>query len=154
MIVPPGCLRWAGAAAGVVVLGTVIATAVSMTGLLGGTAEAQGTTVEARVVAGTPCDRAGATERVRFTVARNEHEARFNGCGHTKDEQVSIAVPPGPLTGDLVVHAAEAAVGDSREGEGLGLLLIVVSGMAGAGYAFLLRRGPRTNRLPKALRLA
>lgn len=135
-------------------LGVLIATAVGATGLFGAAAEDQGTRVQARVVDGTPCDEAGATEKVRFTVAREEHEARFDGCGHSEGERVAVTVPTGQLSGGLVVHAAEAAVGDSKEGEGLGLLLIVVSGMAGAGYAFLVRRGPRTRRLPRALRLA
>lgn len=153
MLVPPGYLRWAAAGAGVVLLGTLIATAVGIAGLFGASVEDQGSTVEARVVAGSPCDKPGATEKVRFTMDEKDHEVRFDGCGHAEEERVAVTVPDGPLTGDLVVHAAEAAVGDSKDGEGLGLLLIVVSGMAGAGYAFLVRRGPRTTRLPKALRL-
>ncbi len=153
MLVPPGYLRWAAAGAGVVLLGTLIATAVGIAGLFGASVEDQGSTVEARVVAGSPCDKPGATEKVRFTMDEKDHEVRFDGCGHAEEERVAVTVPNGPLTGDLVVHAAEAAVGDSKDGEGLGLLLIVVSGMAGAGYAFLVRRGPRTTRLPKALRL-
>jgi len=153
VLVPPGYLRWAAAGAGVVLLGTLIATAVGIAGLFGASVEDQGSTVEARVVAGSPCDKPGATEKVRFTMDEKDHEVRFDGCGHAEEERVAVTVPDGPLTGDLVVHAAEAAVGDSKDGEGLGLLLIVVSGMAGAGYAFLVRRGPRTTRLPKALRL-
>jgi len=153
VLVPPGYLRWAAAGAGVVLLGTLIATAVGIAGLFGASVEDQGRTVEARVVAGSPCDKPGATEKVRFTMDEKDHEVRFDGCGHAEEERVAVTVPDGPLTGDLVVHAAEAAVGDSKDGEGLGLLLIVVSGMAGAGYAFLVRRGPRTTRLPKALRL-
>jgi hypothetical protein len=154
VLVPPGYLRWAAAGAGVVLLGVLVAAAVSMAGLFGTSVEDQGTTVEARVVAGTPCDKAGATEKVAFKLGKTDHEAGFDGCGHSKDERVSITVPAGKLPANLVVHAADAAVGDSEDGEGLGLLLIVVSGMAGAGYAFLLRRGPRSNRLPRALRLA
>jgi hypothetical protein len=153
VLVPPGYLRWAAAGAGVVLLGTLIATAVGIAGLFGASVEDQGRTVEARVVAGSPCDKPGATEKVRFTMDEKDHEVRFDGCGHAEEEEVAVTVPDGPLTGDLVVHAAEAAVGDSKDGEGLGLLLIVVSGMAGAGYAFLVRRGPRTTRLPKTLRL-
>jgi hypothetical protein len=152
--VPPGYLRWAAAGTGVVLLGVLIAVLVSVLGLFGTSTEDQGTTVQARVVTGAACAKAGATETVTFSSGGREHRARFDGCGHAKDEPVSITVPAGPLSENLVVHSANAAVGDSRDGDGLGLLLIVVSGVAGAGYAFLIRRGPRVNRLPPALRLA
>jgi hypothetical protein len=152
--IPPGCLRWAAAGTGVVVLGVLVAVLVSVLGVFGAAAVDQGAAVRAKVVAGTSCASAGATETVTFEAAGKDHRVRFDGCGHAKGEPVSVMVPPGPPAKDLVVHAAEAAVGDSEDGEGLGLLLIVVSGMAGAAYAFLVRRGPRTNRLPPALRLA
>lgn len=137
-----------------VVLGALIAVAVSVSGLFGSSPEDQGTTVRATVVTGVPCNRPGATETVRFTVGGSAHQARYDGCGHAKDEPVEVRVPAGPLSSELVVHAADAATGDRENGEGLGLLLIVVSGIAGAGYAFLVRRGPRTTRLPVPLRLA
>lgn len=154
MTIPPGYLRWAATGAGVVVLGVLIAVAVSASGLFGSSPEDSGRTVRASVVSGVPCDRPGATEKVRFTIAGKPHEARFDGCGHAKGERVDVTVPAGPVPADLVVHAADAAVGDLDRGEDLGLLLIVISGVAGAGYAFLVRRGPRTAKLPPALRLA
>jgi len=154
LLIPPGYLRWAAAGTGVVVLGVLIAVLVSVLGVFGASAVDQGTTVRATVVTGASCDKLGATETVKFTAAGEDDQVRFDGCGHAKGEPVSVMVPAGPLGKDLVVHAAEAAVGDSEDGEGLGLLLIVVSGIAGAAYAFLVRRGPRTNQLPPALRLA
>lgn len=154
MAVPPGYLRWAAAGAGVVVLGVLVAVAVSVSGLFGSSPQDSGTTVRASVVTGSPCNEPGATEKVAFTVAGKARQARFDGCGHAKNEPVEVRVPTGPLPNDLVVHAADAARGDRENGEGLGLLLIVVSGIAGAGYAFLIRRGPRTTKLPPALRLA
>lgn len=152
--IPPGYLRWAATGAGVVVLGVLIATAVSVTGLFGSSPEDQGTTVRATVVTSVPCNRPGATETVTFTVAGRAHRARFDGCGHGKNEPVDITVPSGTLPATLLVHASNAAMGDQEAGEGLGLLLIVVSGMAGATYAFLIRRGPRTTNLPTPLHLA
>jgi hypothetical protein len=119
------------------VLGILIAMLVSASGVFGSSPEDQGTTVRATVVTGSPCDRAGATETVRFTVNGGTHQARFDGCGHAKDERVEITVPTGPLPSTLVVHASDAAMGDSDPGEGLGLLLIVVSGIAGATYTYL-----------------
>lgn len=153
-VIPPGYLRWAAASAGVVVLGVLIAAMVSVSGLYGPSDEDQGTTVRATVVTGIPCDRPSPTETVTLTVDGDEHRARFNGCGHTRDERVEVTVPTGPLPDNLVVHASEAAMGDRENGEDLGLLLIVASGISGAAYAFLIRRGPRRTRLPAALRLA
>jgi hypothetical protein len=140
VLIPPGYLRWTAAGTGVVVLGVLIAVLVSTVGLFGASQEDQGTKTRATVVSGVSCDRAGATETVSFKTGGRDHRAKFDGCGHAKGEPVDVTVPAGPLHADLVVHAADAAVGDSQDGEGLGLLLIVVSGMAGAGYAFLLRR--------------
>ena len=154
VLIPRGYLRWAAAGTGVVVLGVLIAALVNTVGLFDASQEEQGQKTRASVVAGVPCDRAGAMETVTFTAGGKEHKARFDGCGHAKGEPVDVTVPAGQLAGDVVVQAADAAVGDSKDGEGLGLLLIVVSGMAGAAYAFLLRRGPRTTRLPTTLRLA
>jgi hypothetical protein len=152
--VPPGYVRWAATGAGVVVLGVLVAVAVSVSGLFGSSPQDQGTKVRATVVKGVPCNRLGATETVRFTHAGKQHQARYDGCGNAKNEPVEVTVPAGPLPQNLVVHAADAATGDRENGEGLGLLLIVVSGMAGATYAFLVRRGPRTTKLPPVLRLA
>lgn len=149
MTIPPGYLRWAATGAGVVVAAVLIATAVSVSGLFGSSPEDSGRTVRASVVTGVPCDRPGATETVRFTVSGKPHEARFDGCGHAKNEPVEVTIPSGPVTAGLVVHAADAAVGDRDPGEDLGLLLLVVSGIAGAGYALLVRP-----RLLRALRLA
>jgi len=154
VLIPPGYLRWAAAGTGVVVLGVLIAVLVNTVGLFDASLEDQGTKTRASVVTGVSCARTGATETVAFKAGGKDHQARFDGCGHAKGEAVEVTVPAGPIGADLVVHAADAAVGDSKDGEGLGLLLIVVSGMAGAGYAFILRRGPRTTRLPTTLRLA
>lgn len=154
VVIPPGYLRWAAAGAGVIVLGTLIATVVSAAGLFGAAPEDEGTTVRATVVTGVACDVPSATETVTFSTGGDEHRARFDGCGHQEDERVEVTVPTGSLPNDLVVHASDAAVGDRQEGEGLALLLIVASSAAGATYAFLIRRGPRTTRLPRPLRLA
>lgn len=139
VLIPPAYLRWAVTGTGVVVLAVLAAVLVDSVGLFGASQEDQGSKARATVVTGVPCDRAGALETVSFKAGGKDHRARFDGCGHAEGEAVDVTVPPGPLAADLVVHAADAAVGDSQEGEGLGLLLIAVSGMAGAGYTFLLR---------------
>jgi hypothetical protein len=143
VLIPPGYLRWAAAGAAVVILGVLIAVVANTIGVFGAASEDQGITVSAIVVSGARCDRADATETVKFTMGGRTHQASYDGCGHAKDEPVEVRVPTGTLPDDLIVHAADAAVGDPEAGEGLGLLLIVVSGTAGATYAYLLRRESR-----------
>jgi hypothetical protein len=152
--VPPGYLRWAGAGVGVVVLGVLIAVVVSVFGLFGfAAADTTGSTATATVAKGVPCDKPGTMETVTFTVGGKDRTAWFDGCGHGDGEPVQITVPADTTAKDLVVHSSAAAVGGTDSADQLGLLLIVLSAMAGAGYAFLVRRGPRTARLPTALRL-
>lgn len=154
MRIPPAYLRWTAVGAGVVLLAVVIAVLANLFGLLGDEVDHAGRTVSATVVTGAPCTASGASETVRFTLDGTEHEARFDGCGHQEGEAVEIDVPPNVTDDDLVVHAAQATTGTDGPGSGLPFVLIILSGMAGAGYAFLVRRGPRTNQLPAPLRLA
>jgi len=138
----------------VVVLGVLIAVVVSVFGLFGfAAADTAGSTVTARVTTGAPCDRPDGMETVTFKAGGKERTARFDGCGHGTGEPVEITLPADAGAEGLVVHSADAAVGSTDSADQLGLLLIVLSGVAGAGYAFVVRRGPRTSRLPAALRL-
>lgn len=154
--VPPGYLRWAGAGLGLLLLSVAIATTASVADLFGfaGASDQVGARVSATVATGAPCDRPNASETVTFRQEGENRQARLDGCGHAKGEPVVILVPPGPLEESTVVRSAGTAVGDSARGEGLAAVLLVASGLAGAGYAFLVRRGPRSRALPRALRLA
>lgn len=154
--VPPGYLRWAATGLGLLLLSVAIATAVSGAGLFGFTAPAadKGTRVSAKVSTGAPCDRPNAVEIVTFRHDGENRQARFDGCGHAKGEPVDIMLPPGPVVDSMVVQSAGVAVGDGPRGEGIALVLLAASGLAGAAYAFLVRRGPRERALPRALRLA
>lgn len=152
MRIPPGYLRWAGVGAGVLLLGVVIATVVNLAGLLDTDDGESSRTVPATVVTGAPCTANGASETVSLVVDGRERTARFDGCGHREGEPVEVSVPADPGA-ELVVRAAQATSGSGDLG-GLGSVLVVVSGVAGAGYAFLVRRGPRTAQLPAPLRLA
>ena len=154
MRIPPGYLRWAAVGAGVVLLAVVLAVLANLFGLLSDEVDNAGRTVSATVVAAAPCTSAGASETVKFTLDDGEREARFDGCGHQEGELVEIAVPANAGEDNLVVHAAQATTGTDGPGTGLPFVLIILSGMAGAGYAFLVRRGPRTAKLPAPLRLA
>lgn len=136
-------------------LGVVIAVLVSVFGLFGfASADAAGASVSATVTAGAPCSARSATETVTFKHNGKQRTARFDGCGHAKGEPVEITVPAETSSPNLVVHSADAAVGATDSADQLGLLLIVLSGTAGATYAFIIRRGPKETKLPPALRLA
>jgi hypothetical protein len=154
--VPPGYLRWAAAGFGLLLLSVALAMMVNLLGLFGfAAAEDAGTRVSAKVATGAPCNVPNATEVVTFSYEKkDDRQARLDGCGHEKGEVVDILVPPGPVVDSMVVHAAGAAVGDSGPGRGVGLVLLILSGLAGSVFAFLVRRGPRTRALPMALRLA
>jgi hypothetical protein len=149
--VPPGYLRWATLGIGLLLLAIVAAVLANTLGLSGFTASTGGggTRVTATVTAGAPCTTSGASERVTFTIDGREREARFDGCGHADGEQVEITVPAGD---DSLVQAAQATVGAGVPGAGVGSLLLVTASLAGGGYAFLIRRGPRGRRLPKPFR--
>lgn len=95
-----------------------------------------GPPVTARVTRSAKCDRAGDGETVTFVKDGQEHQARFDGCGHREGEPVEVAVPAttGP---DMVVHAAEAATGESSGGRSLIFMLFLLSTFAGGSYAYL-----------------
>ena len=103
-----------------------------------------GRQVEARVVTGQPCDQPG-TEVVAFQQDGRERQATFDGCGHQAGEPVQVRVPSATAT---LVHAADATSGQANNARGLGLLLLTVSGIAGAGYGLLIQRGPKGTQFP------
>lgn len=153
--VPPGYLRWAGTGVGVLLLSILIAVIVSVLGLFGfaTTADNAGTRVPATVSRPQPCS--GATAYETVTVKRNGENlsVRLDGCGHAKGELIDIILPPGPVVESTIVQSAGSAIGGATPGEGLASVLLVGAGVAGAGYAFLVRRGPRHKALPRPLRL-
>jgi hypothetical protein len=124
-----------------VILSVVIAVLVGTLGLFGfATGESGGgRTVEARVVEAKACDQAGAMETVEFTVDGRQRRAKFDGCGHQQDEQVTITLPAQSAP-DMVVRSAGATTGAEDNGRGLGLILLVVAGIAGGTYGVLLDR--------------
>lgn len=141
--------------AGLLLLSIAVAAVVNTFGVFGFTrpAENTGTRVSARVSTGTPCTLPNTFEIVTFEHEGDDREVRLDGCGHAEGEPIDIVLPPGPVVNSMVVRSAGVAVVDRAPGEGVALVLLVASGMAGAGYAFLVRRGPRSRALPPALRL-
>jgi hypothetical protein len=122
----------------VFLLSVVVAVLVAMFGLFGFPSGdlTGGRQVEARVITAWPCGRAEGMEVVRFTMDGRDWEAQF------------VAVTAFPGGSEQVVHAADATGGQGRYGRRLGGLLLVLSGMAGAGYTLLVRRGPRGTPMP------
>ena len=94
-----------------------------------------GQTVDATVVTGLPCGQRG-TELVSFRQDGWDRQARFDGCGHQQGEPVQVRVP---AASDPMVHAANATTGSGNHGRGLGLLLLLVAGIAGGGYGVLMQ---------------
>jgi hypothetical protein len=89
-------------------------------------------------------------ETVEFTLEGQTRRAEFNGCGHQDGEPVDVRLTPG----NTVVGAADATTGSSDNDDGLGLVLLVVAGVAGAGGGLLVRRGPAGGAIFPAARLA
>ncbi|EID53548.1 hypothetical protein SacxiDRAFT_1297 [Saccharomonospora xinjiangensis XJ-54] len=113
-----------------------------------GSAQAERRVVDATVTKPVECSNPDAEEVVRFQLAGQTHEGLLSGCGHDQDESVRIALEDDPAEAEGPVEVALAAtapgINDLRRPVGLGLLLL---GCAGGGtYAFLLARGPKTER--------
>lgn len=144
----PRNARWIALSSGVLLLSVAIAAIIGTFGWFGFSSAdaAGGRVVGATVVAARACDRTGTgtMETVRFTVDGRDREATLDACGHQPDEPVEVRV--GSDAG--VVHTAGAAAGESDNGRRLGLVLLVIAGIAGAAYGLLVRRGPRGRPLP------
>ena len=136
---PPISARWAALSGGVVLLSVLIAVVVGSFGWFGfGEGDAGGQVMQAKVTRAQPCSPPGGMETVEFTVNGQTRQADFNGCGHQNGEPVDIRLTPG----NTVVGAADATTGSGDNGQGLGLVLLVVAGIAGAAGGLLVRRGP------------
>ncbi|WP_132119586.1 hypothetical protein [Actinocrispum wychmicini] len=105
-------------------------------GLFGLSTAAPATTqVSATVKKGVGCGQAGDGEVVTFRQNGQEHEAKFDGCGHQDGESVDVSVPTGPTGPGMVVHAAEATTGDSGSSRGLAFVFFLLSSFAGGAFA-------------------
>lgn len=94
------------------------------------------TSVTATVTKGAGCGQAEDGELVTFKQDGKQHQAKLDGCGHTEGEPVDVSVPAG-ASGDLVVHAAEAAVGESDGSRPVAFILFLLANLAGGGFAYI-----------------
>jgi hypothetical protein len=123
----------------IVVLGTVFALTLWLLapGLFGLSPVAPATTkVSATVTKGATCGQAPDGEIVTFKQDGQQHQAKFDGCGHRDGEPVDVGVPVGQSGPNVVVHAAEATTGGSGASRGLAFLFFLFSSFAGGGFAF------------------
>jgi hypothetical protein len=141
---PPGNPRWIALSGGVVALSVAVAVLVGTLGLFGfGTGDSgTGRQIDAKVVTAQACA-VGAMETVLLPVDGQDRQATLDGCGHQQNEPIQVTVVGNAGSGDLVVRLADANTGAGDDGRKLGLVLLVLAGIAGAGYALLYQRGPR-----------
>jgi hypothetical protein len=107
------------------------------------TTQASGQSVVATVTHGAVCGQSANGESVTFKQDGSERQARLDACGHQDGETVTVTLPEGAAGGQLVVHAEQAGTGMNDVRRRVALPLLVLGTYAGAGYAFLVRRGPR-----------
>jgi hypothetical protein len=95
---------------------------------------------KATVVTSAQCGSANANDMVEVTVDGAKKQVPLDGCGQAKGTTLDVAVTDD--NGQLSAHAADAAqVGGNRDGR-LTALLLCLSAVAGALYAYLIRYKP------------
>lgn len=92
----------------------------------------------AQVTSPARCTADDPVEKVRFDVGDKQRTALLHACGHTKGEQLEVAVPESPGKGALTVREAETEIGHGVARRSLGLLLVALACVGGGVFAFLL----------------
>ena len=90
----------------------------------------------ATVIESASCGTSTEGDLVEVRVDGELRRARFDGCGHLPGQELSVRVPADPGQ-EFVVHPPEDGDADMRER--MSRVLLVLSGVAGGGYAMLLR---------------
>ncbi|MFI9386208.1 hypothetical protein [Kutzneria sp. NPDC052558] len=95
---------------------------------------------KATVVTSAQCGGGNAHDTVEVTIDGAKKQVPLDGCGQPKGATLDVAVVDD--NGTLSAHAADAAqVGGNRDGR-LTALLLCLSAVAGALYAYLIRYQP------------
>jgi hypothetical protein len=96
--------------------------------------------IKATVVTSAQCGSGNAHDTVEFTVDGAKKQAPLDGCGQAKGTALAVVVTD--ENGQLSAHPADASqVGGNRDGR-LTAVLLCLSGVAGALYAYLIRYQP------------
>lgn len=97
-------------------------------------------TAQATVTRKAACNAADPYDTVTFRAGGKQQRARLNACGNGKGSQVRIVVP-GNVGSETVVSMAVTEQGTLPDGyRRIGVALLVLGCLGGAGYAFLLRK--------------
>lgn len=95
---------------------------------------------KATVVTSAQCGSANAHDTVEVTINGAKKQMPLDGCGQPRGTSLDVAVVEN--NGQLSAHASDAAqVGANRDGR-LTALLLCLSAVAGALYAYLIRYRP------------
>lgn len=95
---------------------------------------------KATVVTSAECGSGNAHDTVEFTVDGAKKQAPLDGCGQAKGTALDVVVTTD--NGQLSAHAADASqVAGNRDGR-LTAVLLCLSAVAGALYAYLIRYRP------------
>lgn len=93
---------------------------------------------KATVIESASCGSSAGGDLVQVRIGGQERRARFDGCGHLPGQELSVLVPVDPGEEFVVRPPAEEGAGAR---ERLTRVLLVLAGVAGGGYALLLRSG-------------
>lgn len=94
----------------------------------------------ATVVESRPCGSTAAGDVVEVELDGELRRARFDGCGHSRGQQLPVLIPA-EVTGELVVRPATANDSQLDElAERANWILLTLAGVAGGGYVLMLGR--------------
>lgn len=94
--------------------------------------------VKATVVNSASCTDQNAQDTVEVRRNGTAQQIPLNGCGHSKGEALDVVVTTGDAGQPIAQLAAATQVAGNRDGR-LTAILITLSALAGALYAFLIR---------------
>lgn len=93
--------------------------------------------VMATVTKGAGCGDAAGGETVTFVHDGREHQATLDACGHRQGEPVEVGMPDDLGQQELVVHASEAATGESDARRPVAFVLFLSACLAGGFFQYL-----------------
>lgn len=130
---------------GLVGTGVVVVAWWPLPSVLGSRAAAELRPATATVLESASCGASTEGDLIGVTVDGRRVQARYDGCGHRPGQQLRVRVPADP-SGEFVAQPAVSggpAAGGAGLRDRLNWVLLTLAGVAGGGYALLLRWMPR-----------
>lgn len=101
------------------------------------------TRASATVLTSAPCGPQNARDEVEVRLDGRTQKAQLDGCGHREGEVLDVDVPANaPQDGLVVQISGTARIGGPGLAGRLSIVLLVLSAVSGATYAFLIRAQP------------